>query len=463
MKMKFDPKYYAEEPPSEPVRAPLLTPKLEALEESKKRFAETQRRLIMLGASATRPTIEGVLKEKKPQQSRTTKARDDDVDMWHHGIRPQPSTTEFTVVSEEDDYEHPVPCGDKECDRCYVFSVVSDFADDDLLPYSDVLASVAPPAPRSGFRGWTEAKMDKTTLKMKGKVPKEPTPRISPRARTKEDFSTSRTICPEIRTYEARQDRHEIQVVKLARIELSKETISEYLKKRSGIRDQSHLQPPSQTQRSQTTRIMSTEHSKIGREIRSPLSELQDKLSCISIASEASLGLATPNNLQIPDNPTIDRLHGRHKYDRPADVSGPNRNDPGEHWYHLQQKSLAGTWATETRRNLHKASDLKSPSSQMQGALRGQTETTSTTRTRSSSVNIPNVTRPLGRNLSFKERVLELQIAPEKSFSRPRRLTRESPGTPRLGKGSRPPLSMSGYCNSQNAGTSDKSAECNMC
>ncbi|ETS85397.1 hypothetical protein PFICI_03422 [Pestalotiopsis fici W106-1] len=129
MSLPLDRKYYAKASVLSSVPNPRLEDSKRKMTESARSFKETRRRLSILKGEKQVASVDQVIEKKA---IKAIHVNDDDVDAWNHSLRAEPSLGNFTVVS-ADDYEdeHTVPCGNPDCNRCDLLSVVSDFDDEE--------------------------------------------------------------------------------------------------------------------------------------------------------------------------------------------------------------------------------------------------------------------------------------------------------------------------------------------
>ncbi|KAK9423159.1 hypothetical protein SUNI508_04453 [Seiridium unicorne] len=452
--MPLDPKYYAKEP--EPTPAP--DPRTE---EIRRKLAESQRRFSALRSKDLPISIDAIMDQQKQQQKQPSPKQtmtDDDIDVWHRGPRPQPSTTNFTVVSIEDsDYGHPVPCGDKECDQCYVLSVVSDFDEDEAPAFFQPVVLVPKPLnlpPKKPNGG------EKSSLDKKKKSSKSAISRLSPRARPMGLSSEAQSLKPDVDSHETVHGGIETAPVRRSSVEPSQGALETYMGKYEEQKRASQRATQSkstdETRRPHLGRVMSTKHSAIEKQVRSPLDRLQDKLTYVSLASGANGGPASPTKLEILGTSTANSVRGSDRISKTAtsrETEGITQ-DKTDDRVRMREQSPPGTWAKETRRLIRRASEVRTPSPTLLGSEAQSTPVPDLPVVRRQSLKYTPPTKPLSRKLSFKERVARGEAVEETLV-----LTSSS-STPRIGKGSQPPLSKSSYCD---GGSACRTGRCDPC
>lgn len=415
--MSLDPKHYKKEmkPASSPYKR---------IKASTQKFAEAQKRLLVLDNREAAAYL-----DMDPNQSISRASRDDDIDVWYRGLQSQPSITDFSIVSiEECEHEHPVPCGDQGCDRCYVLSVVTEFDDYDVptfsfqpfLTFSRCLNVSSPFAEEERTRP-SESKQPGNAEDLR------PSPRAMPAKSAK---NTGSYLVVDI--HETWHKSMETKPVKRAGVEVPQQPVSTYMGKHTHDRKFSdRVLPEDQNLHLEMNRVASNKISVVETELHGSPDRLQDEVDPMSITAQAQDGTVQPTQLNKLDSNT--------NGDMTAKMFGTQTSNKTNEvdWIPLRVQSPPGAWAKETRRLIRRVSDPRSPSPTCRGSVKLQVEASSASRCHSPEVH--PAPQPLGRAPLFGERTRSGGVV------RAQDTKNEADGFPRIGYRSRPPLSQSSY------------------
>lgn len=455
MSLPLDRKYYAKEPAPSFVPDPRLHESKKQFIKSSRNFQETRRRLSILKGENTYASINQVV-EQKPEKKQERKvpvaASDDDVDVWNRGLRSNLSVGDFTVVSDGEDYEeeHPVPCGDPNCDRCDILSVVSDFDEDE--PSVLLQPATGSTVKRSLSHTRTETTKSQQSAGQ-SKKPEKPVLKIPSQQPTDSHGVDAESVIKV----------HETRPVKIERVGSSQAALDAYMKsytkqrrsaQRGNTDERKHEKFPEpeyiqDAQESSPKRTLMREAP-----VKSPIDRLVDTLKYSPLVADARGRRLSTSQLRVFDAPQIDSAS--HTVILREQFSGPRTEVPVPSQAHVPHSAVierspevAVTKETGKPNLIKRVDSLRRTSS----VRRSNSRASSSGRVNKGPVPhpLPDLPQeaphplpkvPIDRSNSFTGRMAKLDLGVERA---PSVFAKKSFNTddegPRFGRGSRPPVS----------------------